>query len=127
MVHRYWAVQSKPQKRYVIARKNAYHGSTIAGATLVGMGYMHEQMPSKVEHIAHIDQPYWFGEGGSMSADAFGIERARQLEAKILELGADHVAAFIGEPFQGAGGVIFPPATYWLEHLPQVRRVADRG
>ncbi|BBP98835.1 aspartate aminotransferase family protein [Burkholderia sp. SFA1] len=121
-VHRYWAVQGKPDKRYVIARNNAYHGSTIAGATLGGMHYMHEQMPSKVEHVAHIDQPYWFGEGAAMDAQTFGMERARQLEAKILELGAENVAAFIGEPFQGAGGVIFPPSSYW----PEIERICRK-
>jgi putrescine---pyruvate transaminase len=118
-VHRYWALKQQPARRYVIARKNAYHGSTIAGATLGGMTYMHEQMPSKVEHIAHIDQPYWFGEGRALTPEAFGLERARQLEAKIIELGAENVAAFIGEPFQGAGGVIFPPSTYW----PEIQRI----
>ncbi|KND59887.1 Omega-amino acid-pyruvate aminotransferase [Candidatus Burkholderia verschuerenii] len=115
IVHRYWALQGQSSKRYVIARNNAYHGSTIAGATLGGMSYMHEQMPSKMEHVAHIDQPYWFGEGGTLSEETFGLERARQLETKILELGAENVAAFIGEPFQGAGGVIFPSANYWAE------------
>jgi putrescine aminotransferase len=121
-VHRYWAVQGRPMKRHVIARTNAYHGSTIAGATLGGMNYMHEQMPSKMEHVAHIGQPYWFGEGGAMSAEAFGIARARQLEEKILELGAANVAAFIGEPFQGAGGVIFPPSSYW----PEIERICRK-
>jgi putrescine aminotransferase len=120
IVHRYWATQGKPKKRYVIARRNGYHGSTIAGATLGGMSYMHEQMPSKVAHVVHIDQPYFFGEAGhDVSSDAFGLERARQLETRILELGAENVAAFIGEPFQGAGGVIFPPSTYW----PEVERI----
>ncbi|KMZ12894.1 Omega-amino acid-pyruvate aminotransferase [Candidatus Burkholderia humilis] len=121
-VHRYWTLKNQPAKRYVIARKNAYHGSTIAGATLGGMRYMHEQMPSKVEHIAHIDQPDWFGEGEGLTPEAFGLERARQLEAKIIELGAENVAAFIGEPFQGAGGVIFPPSTYW----PEIQRICRR-
>jgi putrescine aminotransferase len=120
IVYRYWATQDKPSKKYVISRKNGYHGSTIAGATLGGMSYMHEQMPSKVEHIVHIDQPYFFGEAPSdLSPEAFGLERARQLEAKILELGPENVAAFIGEPFQGAGGVIFPPSTYW----PEIQRI----
>ena len=120
IVYRYWATLGRPSKQYVIARKNGYHGSTIAGATLGGMSYMHEQMPSKVEHIVHIDQPYFFGEApNDCSAEAFGLERARQLEAKILELGPENVAAFIGEPFQGAGGVIFPPAAYW----PEIQRI----
>ncbi|MDR5754737.1 MULTISPECIES: aspartate aminotransferase family protein [unclassified Caballeronia] len=122
VVHRYWAAAAKPQKKFVIARRNGYHGSTIAGGTLGGMDFMHEQMPSKVENIVHIDQPYWFGEGGDLTPEAFGLERARQLEAKILELGADHVAAFVGEPFQGAGGVIFPPSTYW----PEIQRICRK-
>ncbi|MEI5997994.1 aspartate aminotransferase family protein [Paraburkholderia bengalensis] len=122
IVHQYWATQGKKLKKFVISRKNGYHGSTIAGGTLGGMGYMHEQMPSQVEHIVHIDQPYWFGEGGDMTPEAFGLERARQLETEILELGPENVAAFIGEPFQGAGGVIFPPSTYW----PEIQRVCRK-
>ena len=119
-VYRYWATQGQPNKKYVISRKNGYHGSTLAGATLGGMDYMHEQMPSKVEHIVHVDQPYFFGEAeAGVTPEAFGLARARQLEQKILELGAENVAAFIGEPFQGAGGVIFPPSTYW----PEIQRI----
>ncbi|CAD6553248.1 aspartate aminotransferase family protein [Paraburkholderia sabiae] len=122
IVHQYWATQGKKLKKFVISRKNGYHGSTIAGGTLGGMGYMHEQMPSQVEHIVHIDQPYWFGEGGDMTPEEFGLARARQLETEILELGAENVAAFIGEPFQGAGGVIFPPSTYW----PEIQRICRK-
>jgi putrescine aminotransferase len=122
IVHQYWATQGQKLKKFVISRKNGYHGSTIAGATLGGMGYMHEQMPSQVEHIVHIDQPYWFGEGGDMTPEAFGLARAQQLESEILELGAENVAAFIGEPFQGAGGVIFPPSTYW----PEIQRICRK-
>lgn len=122
IVFRYWQALGQPQKRYVIARKNAYHGSTVAGATLGGMDYMHEQMPSKVEHVVHINQPYWYGESQGETPEAFGKARAAELEAKILELGADNVAAFIGEPFQGAGGVIFPPESYW----PEVERICRK-
>ncbi|WP_018150189.1 aspartate aminotransferase family protein [Leeia oryzae] len=122
IVHQYWSAVGKPAKKYVISRKNGYHGSTIAGASLGGMGYMHEQMPSQVTNIVHINQPYWFGEGEDMSSDEFGLKRAQELEAKILELGAENVAAFIGEPFQGAGGVIFPPATYW----PEIQRICRK-
>ncbi|MGU7780187.1 aspartate aminotransferase family protein [Burkholderia sp. PU8-34] len=123
VVHQYWRVHGKPQKKFVISRRNGYHGSTIAGATLGGMDYMHEQMSSKVEHVAHIDQPYFFGEAeAGMTPEAFGLARAQQLEAKILELGAQNVAAFIGEPFQGAGGVIFPPSTYW----PEIQRICSQ-
>ncbi|WP_322045906.1 aspartate aminotransferase family protein [Paraburkholderia sp. J67] len=123
IVHQFWHTQGKPSKKVVISRKNAYHGSTIAGGTLGGMGYMHEQMPSKVENIVHIDQPYFYGEAeGNMTPEEFGLARAQQLEAKILEVGAENVAAFIGEPFQGAGGVIFPPSTYW----PEIQRICRK-
>ncbi|MCX5538895.1 aspartate aminotransferase family protein [Paraburkholderia sp. CNPSo 3076] len=123
IVHQYWHTQGKSSKKVVISRRNAYHGSTIAGGTLGGMGYMHEQMPSKVENIVHIDQPYFYGEAqGNLSPEEFGLARAQQLEAKILEVGAENVAAFIGEPFQGAGGVIFPPSTYW----PEIQRICRK-
>ncbi|NIE68530.1 aspartate aminotransferase family protein [Burkholderia sp. Ax-1719] len=123
IVHQYWLTQGKPSKKVVISRKNGYHGSTIAGGTLGGMGYMHEQMPSKVENIVHIDQPYFYGEAeGNMTPEEFGLARAQQLEAKILEVGAENVAAFIGEPFQGAGGVIFPASTYW----PEIQRICRK-
>lgn len=122
IVHQYWLALGKPSKRYFISRKNGYHGSTIAGATLGGMDYMHEQMPSQVGNIVHINQPYWYGEGEDLTPEAFGLARAAELEAKILELGAENVAAFIGEPFQGAGGVIFPPASYW----PEIERICRK-
>tara|TARA_Y100000813_G_scaffold179834_1_gene147823 strand:- start:1243 stop:2106 length:864 start_codon:yes stop_codon:yes gene_type:complete len=80
---------------------------------------MHEQGDLPIPGIVHIPQPYWYGEGGDMSPDEFGIWAAQQLEAKILELGIDQVAAFIAEPIQGAGGVIIPPDTYW----PEIKRI----
>jgi putrescine aminotransferase len=87
------------------------------------MDYMHEQMPSKVENIVHIDQPYFFGEAPAhQTPEEFALARAQQVEAKILEIGPDNVAAFIGEPFQGAGGVIFPGSTYW----PEIQRICRK-
>jgi putrescine aminotransferase len=123
MVRRYWQCQDQPSKKFIIGRQNAYHGSTIAGASLGGMGYMHKQDEGlPMQFVDHIDQPYWFAEGGDLSPEAFGLQRAQQLEAKILELGADNVAAFIGEPIQGAGGVIIPPSTYW----PEIQRICHQ-
>ncbi|WP_372871289.1 aspartate aminotransferase family protein [Shewanella sp.] len=115
MVRRYWDLKGKPAKKTIISRKNAYHGSTVAGASLGGMGFMHQQGDLPIPGIVHIDQPYWFGEGRDMTPEAFGIKTAKALEEKILELGEDNVAAFIAEPFQGAGGVVIPPASYWNE------------
>ena len=119
MVRHYWAIKGKPNKKVIISRKNGYHGSTVAGASLGGMTYMHEQGDLPIPGITHIPQPYWFGEGGDMSPEEFGIWAANQLEEKILELGVDNVGAFIAEPIQGAGGVIVPPATYW----PRIKEI----
>ena len=119
MVRHYWAIKGQPNKKTIISRKNGYHGSTVAGASLGGMTYMHEQGDLPIPGITHIAQPYWFGEGGDMSPEEFGIWAANQLEEKILELGVDTVGAFIAEPIQGAGGVSVPPATYW----PRIKEI----
>jgi len=121
MVRRYWDLMGQPGRHTIISRKNAYHGSTVAAASLGGMKPMHEQSGMPIPGIVHVDQPYWFDSDRSMDPEAFGIVAARSIEEKILELGADNVAAFIGEPVQGAGGVIVPPASYW----PEVQRICD--
>ena len=122
MVRRYWDVLRQPERSVIISRKNAYHGSTMAGASLGGMSGMHAQGGLPIPGIVHIGQPFWFECGQGMSRDAFGLKAAAELETKILELGADKVAAFIGEPVQGAGGVIVPPDTYW----PEIQRICDK-
>ena len=115
MVRHYWASEGQPQRKVIISRINAYHGSTMAGASLGGMDAMHAQGDLPIPNITHIEQPYHFDNGAGLSSEEYGLLAARRLEEKILELGADRVAAFIGEPVQGAGGVIIPPATYWPE------------
>jgi len=122
LVRHYWKSKGEAQKSVIISRKNAYHGSTVAGASLGGVKYMHEQGDLPIPGIVHIDQPYWFAEGGDSDPEEFGLERAQQLEAKILELGVNRVAAFIAEPLQGAGGVIIPPASYW----PEISRICEK-
>jgi putrescine aminotransferase len=97
------------------------------------MSGMHEQGGLPIPDIVHIEQPFWFelGRGPQppataaderASRDDFGRTAAGWLEAKILAIGADKVAAFIGEPIQGAGGVIVPPATYW----PEIQKICDK-
>ncbi len=122
LVRHYWAVKGKPGKKVIISRINGYHGSTVAGASLGGMTYMHEQGDLPIPGIVHIPQPYWFGEGGDMTPNEFGIWAAEKLEKKILELGVDNVGAFIAEPIQGAGGVIVPPDSYW----PKIKEILAR-
>ncbi|WP_375139702.1 aspartate aminotransferase family protein [Pseudomonas japonica] len=117
-VRRYWQVMGQPQKKIMIGRWNGYHGSTLAATALGGMKFMHD-MGGMIPDVAHIDEPYWYAHGGDLTPEAFGLQAARQLEEKILELGAENVAAFVAEPFQGAGGMIIPPATYW----PEIQRI----
>jgi putrescine aminotransferase len=122
MVRHYWASLGQPDKKTIIARKNGYHGSTVAAASLGGMSAMHEQGGLPIPDISHIDQPYWWAEGGDSSPAEFGLTRARALETEIERIGADKVAAFIAEPVQGAGGVIIPPDTYW----PEIQRICRK-
>ncbi|SMP07321.1 aspartate aminotransferase family protein [Shimia sagamensis] len=122
LVRHYWSAKGKPSKTVFISRKNAYHGSTVAGASLGGMVPMHQQGSLPIPDIHHINQPNWWAEGGDMSPEEFGLQRAQELEEAILELGEDRVAAFIAEPIQGAGGVIVPPTTYW----PEIQRICDK-
>lgn len=122
LARRYWALRGEPQRSVIISRWNGYHGSTVAGASLGGMKAMHAQGGLPIPDIVHINQPYWFERGGDLDPAEFGLQAARELEAKILEIGPERVAAFIGEPVQGAGGVIIPPETYW----PEIQRIVDR-
>lgn len=121
LVRQYWALKGKPSKKTIISRHNAYHGSSIGSASLGGMQAMHAQGGMPIPDITHIDQPYWYGEGGDISPAEFGLQRARALEVEIDRLGEDNVAAFIAEPIQGAGAVIIPPETYW----PEIQRICD--
>ncbi len=124
MVRRYWDIKGEKQRKTIISRKNAYHGSTVAGASLGGMTGMHEQGDLPIPGIVHIEQPYYREVGMKLGVteDEFGVIAAGWLEDKIKEVGADKVAAFIGEPVQGAGGVIIPPSTYW----PEIQRICDK-
>ena len=121
IVRHYWSTKGKPEKSVIISRKNAYHGSTLGGASLGGMIPMHEQGGLPIPDVHHISQPDWWAEGGDMSPEEFGIARARELEEAIAEIGENRVAAFIAEPIQGAGGVIIPPDSYW----PEIKRICD--
>lgn len=117
----YWQTLGKPQKKFVIGREYGYHGSTTLGASAGGMKDMHRQ-GGDVPNFYQVLPPYWYGKGGQMSQEEFGLYAAKEVEKKILELGADNVAAFIGEPIQGAGGVLIPPSTYW----PEINRICKQ-
>jgi putrescine aminotransferase len=115
LVRHFWAVQDQPGKSVFIGRHNGYHGSTVAGASLGGMKGMHRMGGLPIPDIVHIDPPFPFGDGEGIDELEYGRLCAQRLEDKILELGADRVAAFIGEPIMGAIGVWIPPRNYWQE------------
>ena len=121
MLRHYWLLRGEPERTVIVSRRNAYHGSTMGGASLGGMAAMHAQGGLPIPDVVHVGQPYWHDEGREFSPDEFGLRAARELEEKVAELGAGRVAGFVAEPVQGAGGVIVPPETYW----PEVQRICD--
>jgi len=104
----------KPDKKKIIARKNAYHGVTVAAASLSGLVPNHRDFDLPIAHILHIDCPhhYRYGQPGE-TEEAFATRLAVALEQRILAEGPDTVAAFFAEPVMGAGGVIVPPVSYF--------------
>ncbi len=122
MVRTYWQLEGQPQRQVFISRNRAYHGSTMAAASLGGMSGMHAQGHLPLPGFEHVLEPDWFQHGGDMSPEEFGLKAARAMEERILQVGPEKVAAIIGEPIQGAGGVIIPPCGYWDE----VQRIARK-
>lgn len=122
MIRHFWNLEGKPEKKTFISREYAYHGSTMAAVSLSGMSAMHAQADLPLPGFVHVMPPYWYDYGGDLSPEDFGLKAAQAVEDKILELGADKVAAFIGEPIMGAGAVIIPPETYW----PEVQRICRK-
>ena len=113
----YWNLVGQPQKKAIIARNRAYHGSTVAGASLSGLPFMQGIFNLPLPHFHHVSPtPCFYAEGRSGESEHdFAMRAARAVEEKILELGPENVAAFIGEPVMGAGGLMTPPAGYWAE------------
>jgi putrescine---pyruvate transaminase len=120
----YWNLKGKPQKKAIISRNRAYHGSTAIGASLSGLPFMQGifDLPlPRFHHVAPTPCFYQYGQPGE-SEEAFAMRCARAVEDKILALGADNVAAFIGEPVMGAGGLMTPPRGYW----PEIERICRK-
>ena len=123
LIRYYWNLKGKPAKKIHLSRDYAYHGVTMAAASLSGLTPMHPQWDLPLPGFEKVPAPYWFGAKeagyGDIDPEEFGLRIAQALEDKIMELGAGNVASFSAEPIQGAGGVIFPPASYW----PEVQRI----
>jgi putrescine aminotransferase len=124
LIRYYWAaIKGEPKRRIIIGRRYGYHGSTIAATSMGGMELMHGQMYPLYEGFRHVMEPYWYGNSAEgETPEAFGLRAAKAIEDEILAVGPENVAAFAGEPVQGAGGLKIAPSTYW----PAVQKVVDK-
>ena len=114
MVWYYHNAIGKPSKKKILARKNAYHGVTVAAASLSGLINNHRDFDLPIANILHVDCPHFYRYGlPGETEEMFATRLAESLEKRILEEGPETVAAFIAEPVMGAGGVLVPPATYF--------------
>ncbi|MCG3267277.1 aspartate aminotransferase family protein [Yoonia sp. I 8.24] len=107
-------ILGRPEKKKIISRWRGYHGSGLMTGSLTGLELFHKKFDLPLAQVIHTDAPYYFRrEDQSMSEEQFSAHCAAQLEAQILREGADTIAAFIGEPVLGTGGIVPPPAGYW--------------
>jgi putrescine aminotransferase len=117
LIRYYWNLTGQKKKKLHLSRELAYHGVTMAAASLSGLTPMHPQWDLPFEGFAKVPAPYWYGARaaghGEVGPEEFGIRVAEAMEKKILELGPENIASFSAEPVQGAGGLIIPPPTYW--------------
>ncbi|MGQ2904193.1 MAG: aspartate aminotransferase family protein [Neoaquamicrobium sediminum] len=118
-------VLGRPEKKKIISRWRGYHGSGVMTGSLTGLELFHNAFDLPRAPILHTEAPYYFRrEDRSMSEEQFSQHCADKLEEMILAEGPDTVAAFIGEPILGTGGIVPPPAGYW-EKIQAVLRKYD--
>ncbi|MFN0262922.1 aspartate aminotransferase family protein [Tepidamorphus sp. 3E244] len=107
-------VLGRPKKKKIISRMRGYHGSGLMTGSLTGLELFHKAFDLPLSQVLHTEAPYYFRrEDRSMSEEQFSAHCADELETLIMREGADTIAAFIGEPMLGTGGIVPPPAGYW--------------
>lgn len=123
MAHYYHSRQGAPSRRYVISRKNSYHGSTYLGMT-VGLrdGDQSPHFKYVPDLVHHLSAPYPYRRPEGMSVEAFSDFLVQEFADMIATLGAENIACFIAEPAQASGGVCIPPPNY----LPRMRELCTR-
>ena len=112
LAHYYQGRRGKPEKKHIISRKSAYHGSTYLGASLSGHDKAGDNFHYVSDIIHHISAPDVYRRPDGMSEDSFCDYLIDEFIAKVAELGADNIAAFLAEPILGSGGVHVPPEGY---------------
>ncbi|MGJ8622614.1 MAG: aspartate aminotransferase family protein [Yoonia sp.] len=114
LVWYYNNILGRPQKKKIISRWRGYHGSGLMTGSLTGLDLFHKKFDLPLSQVVHTEAPYFFRRADrTMSEAAFSADCAQKLEELIAREGADTIAAFIGEPVLGTGGIVPPPAGYW--------------
>jgi L-2,4-diaminobutyrate transaminase len=114
LVWYYNNILGRPEKKKIISRWRGYHGSGLVTGSLTGLELFHKKFDLPLAQVIHTDAPYYFRRPNlDMSEEAFTAYCASELEALIEREGPDTIAAFIGEPVLGTGGIVPPPAGYW--------------
>jgi L-2,4-diaminobutyrate transaminase len=107
-------ILGRPQKKKIISRWRGYHGSGLMTGSLTGLALFHKKFDLPLSHVIHTEAPYYLRrDNPDLSETAFSARCAERLEALILAEGPDTIAAFIGEPVLGTGGLVPPPQGYW--------------
>lgn len=125
LVWYYNNILGRPEKKKIISRWRGYHGSGLLTGSLTGLELFHKKFDLPVEQVLHTEAPYYFRRADLTQTEAqFVAHCVAELEAMIDREGADTIAAFIGEPILGTGGIVPPPAGYW-EAIQDVLRKHD--
>ncbi|MQX41862.1 aminotransferase [Sinorhizobium meliloti] len=109
----YWKRLGRPERKAIISRQNAYHGSSIGSGSLTGLNFMHDIAGMPIPDVHHAPAPFWWRDGRGQTLEEHCAWALDGLEETIRQVGPENVAAFIGEPVQGSGGVLIPPSGYW--------------
>ncbi|WP_138468642.1 aspartate aminotransferase family protein [Poseidonocella sp. HB161398] len=107
-------ILGRPEKKKIISRWRGYHGSGLMTGSLTGLGLFHKKFDLPLAQVIHTEAPYYYRRADTAQSEAeFTAHCVAELEALIAREGAETIAAFIGEPVLGTGGIVPPPAGYW--------------
>ncbi|EAU47477.1 aspartate aminotransferase family protein [Salipiger bermudensis] len=123
LVWYYNNILGRPEKKKIISRWRGYHGSGLMTGSLTGLELFHKKFDLPLAQVVHTEAPYYYRRPEGIESEAeFVAHCVAKLEELIAAEGADTIAAFIGEPVLGTGGIVPPPAGYW----PAIQEVLDR-
>nr|WP_294865210.1 aspartate aminotransferase family protein [uncultured Pseudogulbenkiania sp.] len=114
LVWYYWHSKGQPSRRKILSRNRAYHGTSVASASLTGLPHLHRDFGLPIPNVLHLTCPHYYREGlPGETEEQFSERLAQELEDTILREGPENIGAFFAEPVMGTGGVITPPVGYF--------------